>query len=76
MAADIAKVLEYLTAKDMTRLLDDDEKGRQIVPTLGGNQEMNKLIDESDKDKRVLQIGGNYANQSLINESGLYSAIR
>ena len=62
-------------AKDMTRLLDDDEKGRQIVPTLGGNQEMNKLIDESDKDKRVIQIGGNYANQSLINESGLCRAV-
>ena len=27
------------------------------------------------KIKGVLQIGGNYANQSLINESGLYQAI-
>jgi prophage antirepressor-like protein len=45
VAADIAKVLEYLEAKDMTRLLDDDEKGRQIVPTLGGNQEMNTMQD-------------------------------
>ena len=43
VASDIAKVLDYLEAKDMTRLLDDDEKGRQIVPTLGGKQEMNTI---------------------------------
>lgn len=36
---------------------------------------MNKLIDSDDKSKRVLQNGGNYQNQSLINESGVYSAI-
>lgn len=52
VAQDVSDVLEYSEAKDMTRNLDDDEKGRQIVPTLGGNQEM-----------------------SVINESGLYSAI-
>ena len=48
-----------------------------IAAVLGYAQtnNMNKLIDESDKDKRVLQIGGNYANQSLINESGLYQAV-
>ena len=52
VASDIAKALEYLTAKDMARNLDDDEKGRQIVPTPSGDQEM-----------------------TIINESGLYSAI-
>ena len=57
VAADIAKVLEYLAAKDMTRLLDDDEKGRQIVPTLGGNQEMN-TINESGPCFCVPQNGG------------------
>ena len=48
-----------------------------IAAVLGYAQtnNMNKLIDESDKDKMILQIGGNYANQSLINESGLYQAI-
>lgn len=52
VAADVASALRYLSAKDMTRNLDDDEKGGQIVPTPGGHQEM-----------------------TVINESGLYSAI-
>ena len=52
VAGDVAGALDYSEAKDMTRNLDDDEKGRQIVPTLGGDQEM-----------------------TVINESGLYSAI-
>ncbi|MGY3853398.1 phage antirepressor KilAC domain-containing protein [Aeromonas aquatilis] len=60
-----------------------DEQGEpwfvasDIATVLGYAQtnSMNKLIDEEDKEKRVLQIGGNYVNQSLINESGLYQAI-
>lgn len=40
VASDVAKALGYPEAKDMTRVLDDDEKGRQIVPTPGGDQEM------------------------------------
>jgi anti-repressor protein len=60
-----------------------DEQGEpwfvasDIAMVLGYAQtnSMNKLIDEDDKEKRVLQIGGNYVNQSLINESGLYQAI-
>ena len=52
VARDVAAALDYSVAKDMTRNLDDDEKGGQIVPTLGGDQEM-----------------------TVINESGLYSAI-
>lgn len=52
VASDVAAALQYREAKDMARNLDDDEKGRQIVPTLGGDQEL-----------------------TVINESGLYSAI-
>ena len=60
-----------------------DEQGEpwfvasDVAAVLGYAQtnNMNKLIDEDDKNKRVLQIGGNYVNQSLINESGLYQAI-
>ncbi|WP_445620664.1 BRO-N domain-containing protein [Kushneria sp. Sum13] len=52
IAADVARALQYQTAKDMARNLDDDERGRQIVPTPSGDQEM-----------------------TIINESGLYSAI-
>lgn len=40
VAADVATALHYGEAKDMARNLDDDEKGRQIVPTLGGAQEL------------------------------------
>jgi prophage antirepressor-like protein len=60
-----------------------DEQGEpwfvasDIAAVLGYAQtnSMNKLIDEEDKEKRVIQIGGNYVNQSLISESGLYQAI-
>lgn len=52
VASDVAKALKYQTAKDMARNLDDDERGRQIMPTPSGDQEM-----------------------TIINESGLYSAI-
>lgn len=40
VAGDVSSVLEYASAKDMTRMLDDDEKGRHSVPTLGGSQEV------------------------------------
>lgn len=52
VAADVAAVLEYRMASDMTRALDDEERGTQIVRTPSGDQEM-----------------------TVINESGLYSAI-
>jgi len=46
IATDVAKVLGYAEAKDMTRNLEEDEKGRHIVPTLGGEQELS-VISES-----------------------------
>ncbi|HKK87768.1 MAG TPA: Bro-N domain-containing protein, partial [Saprospiraceae bacterium] len=52
VAADVAKVLGYRNAPDMTRNIDDEDKGTQIVRTLGGTQEI-----------------------TIINESGLYTAI-
>lgn len=52
VAADVAAALDYRMASDMTRFLDDDEKGTQIVRTPSNDQEM-----------------------TVINESGLYSAI-
>lgn len=54
VAADVASALHYLTAKDMARNLDDDEKGRQIVPTLGGDQEM-LVINESGLYSAILR---------------------
>ena len=40
VASDIAQSLEYRMASDMTRSLDDDERGTQIVRTPSGDQEM------------------------------------
>ena len=54
VAADVASALQYLAAKDMARNLDDDEKGRQIVPTLGGDQEM-LVINESGLYSAILR---------------------
>jgi prophage antirepressor-like protein len=46
VASDVAKALEYSAAKDMTRMLDEDERGGHIVPTPSGDQEMT-IINES-----------------------------
>ncbi|WP_350649605.1 Bro-N domain-containing protein, partial [Pseudomonas sp. HY13-MNA-CIBAN-0226] len=54
VAADVASALRYLSAKDMTRNLDDDEKGGQIVPTPGGDQEMT-VISESGLYSAILR---------------------
>lgn len=54
VASDVAKALDYAEAKDMTRLLDEDEKGRHIVPTPSGEQEM-IVINESGMYHAVLK---------------------
>lgn len=51
---------------------------KEVADILGYSQtnSMNKIIDAEDKHTHtILQNGGNYVNQALINESGLYSAI-
>ena len=54
IAVDIAKVLDYRTAYDMTRILDEDEKGTQIVRTPGGNQNV-IVINESGLYSSILR---------------------
>ncbi|WP_339665271.1 BRO family protein [uncultured Pseudomonas sp.] len=54
IAADLAQALEYRIAGDMTRNLDDDEKGTQIVRTLGGVQDM-LIINESGLYSAILR---------------------
>src|SRR5438128_6821329 len=54
VANDISKALDYSEAKDMTRILDEEEKGRQIVPTPGGSQEM-LVISESGLYSAILR---------------------
>lgn len=45
VAADVAKALGYREAYDMTRRLDDDEKGPRSVRTPGGEQEMTCITE-------------------------------
>lgn len=40
VASDVAKALDYSSAKDFVRGLDDEDRGRRIVPTPSGDQEM------------------------------------
>lgn len=45
VASDVARILAFDSAKDFVRGLDADEKGRQILPTLGGDQEMTVISE-------------------------------
>ncbi|GIG27140.1 phage antirepressor [Cellulomonas denverensis] len=45
VATDVAKILGYREAKDMTRRLDEDEKGRRSVPTPGGEQSVTVITE-------------------------------
>ena len=40
VAADIARILEHATAKDLARNIKKEYRGRQILPTPSGDQEM------------------------------------
>lgn len=46
VATDVARTFDYREAKDATRQLDADEKGRQIVPTPGGPQQMTVIYED------------------------------
>lgn len=54
VAADVAQSLDYRMASDMTRSLDDDEKGTQMVRTPSGDQEM-LVINESGLYSAILK---------------------
>lgn len=45
VAADVCRALEIGDAHVAMRRIDDDEKGRCLIPTLGGNQEIN-IVNE------------------------------
>ena len=45
VAADIARVLQYSATAAMTRSLDDDERGVQILHTPSGDQEMTVITE-------------------------------
>jgi len=44
-ASDVASILSYRMASDMTRTLDEDEKGTQIVRTPGGEQTVSVITE-------------------------------
>lgn len=46
VASDFAKSMGYRDAEKATRLLDEDEKGTQIVGTPGGPQQMNVIYED------------------------------
>ena len=46
IASEVAAMLGYRDSYNMTRILDDDEKGTHNVSTLGGNQDVS-VINES-----------------------------
>ncbi|WP_349569479.1 BRO-N domain-containing protein [Azotobacter salinestris] len=54
VASDVSSALEYRDADKLARLLDDDEKGTQIVGTLGGEQKM-LVINESGLYSAILR---------------------
>ncbi|MNJ21391.1 hypothetical protein D3C77_157410 [compost metagenome] len=54
VATDISTALQYRDSFNMCRNLDDDEKGTQIVSTLGGGQEM-LAINESGLYSAILR---------------------
>ncbi|MDD2046091.1 BRO-N domain-containing protein [Pseudomonas putida] len=54
VAADISTALQYRDSFNMCRNLDEDEKGTQIVSTLGGAQEM-LAINESGLYSAILR---------------------
>lgn len=45
VASDIAKILEYASAKDLIRGLDDYERGGRKVPTPSGEQQMSVITE-------------------------------
>jgi anti-repressor protein len=61
VAKDVSNILGYRSASELTRLLDDDEKGTQPVRTPGGVQELSK-ISESGFYKSVMQRRASFIN--------------
>ncbi len=59
VATDVARVLGYREAYDLTRTLDDDEKGPQMVRTPGGTQSIT-VITEPGLYRAIVQRQAGY----------------
>lgn len=64
VASDVARVLGYRDAANITRLLDDDEKGHRIVVTTGGDQSMT-VISELGLFRMISKIRSPLGNKLL-----------
>lgn len=65
VATDVARELGYAEAKDLTRSLDEDEKGRHSVPTLGGEQEL-AVITEPGLYRAIIQRRANKKHDDAL----------
>ena len=68
VAADVAKALGYRMASDMTRLLDEDERGTHHLRTPGGKQTM-AVISEAGLYRVVLQRQAGYVGDPAARDS-------
>lgn len=64
----MAEWIEHSDAHKLVEMVDDDEKVRNIVPTLGGNQEM-WLLTEDEVTK--LNLGSLEGDTWFLKEDGL-----
>jgi prophage antirepressor-like protein len=67
VATDVARELGYAEAKDLSRTLDEDEKGRHSLPTLGGVQEIT-IISEPGLYRAIIQRRTNKKHDAPLTE--------
>ncbi|MTW19444.1 phage antirepressor Ant, partial [Rhodoplanes serenus] len=67
IASDVARELGYAEAKDLTRTLDDDEKGRHNLPTPGGDQDVT-IISEPGLYRAIIQRRANKKHDHSLTE--------
>lgn len=67
VASDVAKILGYRDSDKVTRLLDSDEKGTQILGTPGGNQKMS-IVSESGFYRAVMVRRGSCIGSEDLRE--------
>uniref|UniRef100_UPI003BA894AC BRO-N domain-containing protein n=1 Tax=Stappia sp. TaxID=1870903 RepID=UPI003BA894AC len=65
VASDVAAELGYGVAKDMARHLDDDEKGRHLVRTPGGDQDVS-IVSEAGLYRAILLRRSNKKMQAWL----------
>lgn len=83
VAADVADVLEFRMASDMTRMLDDDERGTHLVRTADGMRHMAvinepglyAILNKSNKETvKPFQKWVNHEVLPAIRKTGHYAA--